>query len=111
MEQSAGNTSWLASWDDPRQLPPLLRPLLAEVRHPTFGQIIAKAVKQGRAVLLRETVQDAADTNSLARALQSDLGSTQTGKSPWNGFVLDFTDVEATRGSHPLAALVQAAAK
>ena len=112
MEQSAERTQWLTSWDDPRQLPPLLRPLLTNVHHPTFGQVVAEAAKQGRFVLLRETVQDAADTASLARALQADFRrNPQTGKSPWNGFVLDFTDVDATRGEHPLAALVQAATK
>lgn len=106
MEQSAGRTEWLASWDDPRQLPPPLRTLFPDVFFPSPAQIAIEARKQGRAVLLRERVPDAADTDALARALQTDLKN-----APWDGFVLDFADEDATRGSHPLDALIRASAQ
>ena len=110
MEQSTDSITWLVSWDDPRQIPPPLRPLFANVPYPKPEQTAAVAVKQGRIVLLREQVQNAADTDALARALQADLGGPLTGgKGAWNGFVLDFADEDATRGEHPLAGLVEAA--
>ena len=105
MEQSVGQINWLASWDDPRQLPPPLRSLSAD-GSTSSPQIAAEARKQGRAVLLREPIKDASDTEALARTLQADLKN-----APWDGFVLDFMEIEATGGDHPLAALVQAAAK
>ncbi len=104
MEQSAVRTEWLASWDDPRQLPPPLRPLFADAPYPSPERIAVEARKQGRAVLLRERVPDAGDTDSLARALQTDLKN-----APWDGFVLDFADEDVTRGVHPLDALIRAA--
>lgn len=106
MEQSAVRTEWLASWDDPRQLPPPLRPLFPDVSFPSPAQIAVEARKQGRAVLLRERVPDAADTDALARALQTDLKN-----APWDGFVLDFADEDATRSRHPLDALIRASAQ
>lgn len=112
MEQSAVRTEWLASWDDPKQLPPPLRPLFADRPYPKPERIAVEARKQGRTVLLREHVQDAADTEALARILQTDLkGDLAKGNSAWGGFVLDFTDEDATRGGHPLASLVDAAAR
>ena len=112
MEQSTDSTAWVASWDDPRQLPPPLRPLFAGVPYPKPEQTAAVVVKQGRIVLLREQVQNSADTDSLARALQADLGGKPAnGKATWGGFVLDFADEDATRGGHPLAGLVDAAAR
>lgn len=106
MEQSAVRTEWLTSWDDPRRLPPPLRTLFPDVSFPSPAQIAVEARKQGRAVLLRERVSDAADTDALARALQTDLKNAL-----WDGFVLDFADEDATRGVHPLDALIQAAAR
>lgn len=112
MEQSAVNTNWLASWDDPKKLPPPLRPLFTDWPYPKPERISAEAVKQGRVVVLRERVPSAADTDALARTLQADLaGNLANGKSAWGGFVLDFADEEATRGDHPLAGLVEAAAR
>lgn len=112
MEQSAVRTEWLASWDDPRQPPPPLRTLFAGEFYPKPERIAAVAVKQGRIVLLREQVQNSADTDALARALQTDLGGIPAGgKKTWEGFVLDFADEEATRGEHPLGGLVDAAAR
>ncbi len=112
MEQSAVRTEWLASWDDPRQLPPPLRTLFVGEFYPKPERIAVGAQKQGKAALLRERVSNSADTDALARALQTDLaGKMAGGKSAWGGFVLDFADAEATRGEHPLAGLVDAAAR
>ena len=112
MEQSTDSAAWLASWDDPRQLPPPLRPLFAGVPYPKPEQTATVAAKQGRIVLLRAQVQNSADTDALARALQADLGGKMAGgRSAWGGFVLDFADEEATRGDHPLAGLVDTAAR
>ncbi len=112
MEQSTDSATWLASWDDPRQLPPPLRPLFAGVPYPKPEQTATVAAKQGRIVLLRAQVQNSADTDALARALQADLGGKMAGgRSAWGGFVLDFADEEATRGDHPLAGLVDTAAR
>jgi hypothetical protein len=102
MEQSAGQANWLASWDDPRQLPPPLRPLSAD-GSTSRQQDTAEARKQGRIVLLREPIKEASDTEALARALQADFKN-----APWDGFVLDFADPDATGGDHPLADLVRA---
>ena len=112
MEQSAVRTEWLASWDDPKQPPPPLRTLFADEFYPKPKRIAAGAQRQGRIVLLREQVQNSADTDSLARALQTDIGGKMAaGKGTWGGFVLDFADEEATGGEHPLAGLVDAAAR
>ena len=111
-EQSTDSTAWVVSWDDPRQLPPPLRPLFAGVPYPKPEQTAAVAIKQGRLVLVREQIKNSADTDALARALQADFaGNTANGRSAWGGFVLDFADEEATRGEHPLAGLVDAAAR
>ena len=111
MEQSAVRTEWLASWDNPKQLAPPLRPLFADWPYPKPERIVLEARKQGRAVLRREQVQNSADTDALARALQADLTGTPTNKNAWDGYVLDFADEDATRGDHPLAELVRAAAR
>ncbi len=112
MEQSTDSVAWVASWDDPRQLPPPLRPLFADKPYPKPEHTAAAAVMQGRVVLLREQVQNSTNTDALARALQADLTATPvSGKSAWGGYVLDFADGEATRGDHPLAGLVDAAAR
>jgi len=112
MEQSAVRTEWLTSWDDPRRLPPPLRPLFTDWPYPKPERISAEAVKQGRVVVLRERVPDAADTGALARSLQAGLtGNLADGRSAWGGFVLDFADEGATQGMDPLAALVDAAAR
>lgn len=104
MEQGAVRTEWLASWDDSRQLPPPLRPLFPDLPYPSLARIAIEARKQGRSLLLHERVKNADDTDALARALQTDLKIAL-----WDGFVLDFTDEEVTRGDHPLAALIRAA--
>ncbi len=111
MEQSAVRIEWLASWDDPRQLAPPLRPLFADWPYPKPERIVVEARKQGRAVLLRERVKDASNTEALARALQTDLTGTPANKDAWDGYVLDFANEDATRGDHPLAELVRAAAR
>ena len=112
MEQSTDSAAWLASWDDPRQLPPPLRPLFAGMPYPKPEQTATVAAKQDRIVLLRAQVQNSADTDALARALQADLGGKMAGgRSAWGGFVLDFADEGTTRGDHPLAGLVDTAAR
>jgi len=112
MEQGAVNTEWLTSWDDPRLLPPPLRPLFTDWPYPKPERISAEAVKQGRVVVLRERVPNSADTDALAHALQIGLaGNLANGRSAWGGFVLDFADEGATQGKYPLAALVDAAAR
>ena len=80
--------------------------------YPKPEQTAAAAGKQGRIALFREHVQNSADTDALARALQADLLVPLTnGNSTWGGFVLDFADEDAMRGVHPLAGLVEAAAR
>lgn len=60
------------------------------------------APAQKSAVLRDVEIKDAADTDTLSRLLSSSAASP-------DGFVLDFSDDDATRGTHPLEALVQAA--
>ena len=102
---------WLASWDDPRLLPPPLRTLLAGMDYPTDAQVRAVAAKQGRTTYVVVPVRDPANTDALARDLQAALpppASPKT-KAAWDGYVLDFGDPALTDSAHPLSDLVQAA--
>ncbi len=103
MEQSAVRTHWFSSWDDPKSLPPPLRPSLESHTYQAPEAIAAAARTQGKAVLLHIGVENDGDTDTLARSLKADL---DTGK--WDGYVLDFKREEVTQGKYPLDSLVQA---
>ena len=103
MEQSAVRTRWMTSWDDPKALPPPLRPSLESDTYQAPKAIAAAARTQGKSVLLYEGIENDGDTDTLARSLKADLGD---GK--WDGYVLGFKCEEVTQGKDPLDSLVRA---
>ena len=95
MEQGGAFHFLLASWDDPKALPPEMR---------TLPEPIAAAARaQSRTVIWRELIQNDGETDALARALKADVDS---GK--WDGYVLDFRLEDVTQGKAPLDSLVRA---
>ncbi len=103
MEQSTDNINWLASWDDPRGMPPPLRTLFPGNPFPDRARVPPVARAQGRTVLRDIDIQGTDNTGALALRLQSGLPAAL-----WDGYVLDSDNDEATRGSHPLDALLRA---
>ncbi len=103
MEQNIDNINWLASWDDPRAMPPPLRDVSPDNPYPARARVPAIARRQGRAVLLSIDSDYAANTDTLARSLKD----TPPG-APWDGYVLDLGGDDATRGAHPLDVLLHA---
>ena len=103
MEQSAVRMRWMTSWDDPKALPPPLRPSLESDTYQAPEAIAAAARTQGKSVLLYEGIENDGDTDILARSLKADLGD---GK--WDGYVLDFKREEVTQGKYPLDSLIRA---
>jgi len=89
----------LVSWDDPHQRPPAQRVPRGE----------EAPSKRGRFALVRVTVTDAADTDALARSLQTLLPPIADDKAAWDGYVLDFDNPHVTDGTDPLHDLVRAA--
>ncbi len=103
MEQSAGSSAWMASWDDLKSLPPPLRPLFKGSPYPSPAQVAATARTQGKAILLGVGVVNDGDTDTLARDLKAGL------EPGWrDGYVLDFRLEDVTQGKAPLDALVRA---
>ena len=101
---------WLASWDDPRQLPPPLRTLFAGNDYPSDEDIRTVAAKQGRSALVVVPVRDPANPDALARDLQAALPAPPAkGKAAWDGYVLDFGEDRFTDSPEPLRDLVRAA--
>ncbi len=100
---------WLASWDDPRQLPPPLRTLFQGKDYPSDEDIRTVAAKQGRSALVVVPVRDPANPEALARDLQAALPAPPAkGKAAWDGYVLDFQEDRFTDSPAPLSDLVQA---
>ena len=94
---------WMASWDDPKLMPPPLRELSPGAPYPSADVIMRLARSQGRIVLRCETVANDGETPALARKLSDDLKAM-----PSDGFVLEFNHEEETQGAAPLDSLVQA---
>ncbi len=99
MDRAGYGQRSLMSWDDPHQWPPSLPP--------PSGQVVP--AKLGQPELVRVTVNDAADTDALARSLQALLPPSADDKGAWDGYVLDFDNPYATDGTDPLRDLVRAA--
>ncbi len=110
MQRRDNSTDWLASWDDPRQMPPPLRTLFKGNDYPSDEDVRAVAAKQGKSALVVVPVRDPANTDSLARALQAALPPPSAkGKAAWDGYVLDFSDNHVTNSTETLHDLVRAA--
>lgn len=103
MEQSAYGISWWASWDNPCAGSPPAHDVFSYDHRPTHAQLLATARKQGLIVVRDIDIKDPGNTNALARRLQ-DPDTTGLG----DGYVLSFSDDDATRGAHPLDALLHA---
>ena len=94
---------WLASWDNPKQMPPPLRDLSPNAPYPSPDKVMRLARTQGQIILRSETIQNDGETLNLARKLRDDLKAM-----PSDGFVLDFSQERVTQGAAPLDALVRA---
>ncbi len=110
MERTDNAPDWLASWDDPRQLPPPLRTLFEGNDYPSAEEIWAVAAKQGKSALVVVPVRDPANPDTLARDLQAALPppASPKAKAAWDGYVLDFQEDRFTDSTAPLSDLVQA---
>ncbi len=113
MRRTDQSPDWLASWDDPRQMPLPLRTLFKGNYYPSAEEIWAVAAKQGKSALVVVPVRDPANPDALARDLQAALPppASPKAKAAWDGYVLDFQEERFTDSLEPLRDLVQAAEK
>ena len=104
MQQDVSYWRFFATWDNPRLDPPPLRHVRSSL-DPDDPNIDALARAQGHLVLQDVSMKDAVHPDALAYRLAPETRASPRG----SGFVLDFGEPGATRGAHPLEALVQAA--
>ncbi len=102
-QQEPFGDNWLASWDNPRTTPPVMRDLVPNSSFPTEEKILRLTRGQSRLVLKREGVRNDGETDVLARQLSDDAKTL-----PSDGFVLEFDRDEVTQGKAPLDSLVRA---